>query len=58
MNLPNYISLIFILTTGLTLYLFLEDVKYSRVKTLSILGLWLIVQGLLGYMGFCGYHPK
>ncbi len=52
MNLPTYIPLIFVLTTGLTLYMFLKAVKYNRVKTLSIFAIWLFIQGVFGYMEF------
>ncbi len=51
MNLPSYISIIFILTTSLTLFLFLKASQNSKT-VLFVLTSWLALHGLLAYFGF------
>lgn len=50
-ELPFYIDLLFILTVGLTLILFLRASYFSK-KLLIILLSWLAVQGMLSFKGF------
>ncbi len=50
-KLPTYISLIFGLTTILTVYIFYKATKDS-ISTLIILLLWLVVQTLIALSGF------
>ena len=50
-NIPIYISLIFGVTTLLTVWLFYLATKNSTT-TLVILMLWLIVQTIIGLSGF------
>jgi len=51
MNLPIYIPLIFILTTGLTFFLFLKAASYSKTVALMMAS-WLLFQGVLSYLEF------
>jgi hypothetical protein len=49
-NLPAYVSVVFIIATLLTLYIFYEA---SHSKTvLLILSCWLMLQGIISYSGF------
>lgn len=50
-NLPVYINIVFILTTGLTVFLFYKATQRS-VTTLLILGSWLLIQAVLSFTGF------
>ncbi|MBK7123468.1 MAG: hypothetical protein IPH68_12045 [Chitinophagaceae bacterium] len=50
-NLPFYINIVFILTTGLTVFLFYKATQRS-VTTLVILGSWLLIQAVLSFTGF------
>jgi hypothetical protein len=50
-NLPIYITLIFGLTTILTIYLFYMSTKHSKI-TLLILFIWVSLQGIVGFSGF------
>jgi len=50
-SLPPYVSLIFILTTILTLWLFAKADHYSKL-TIFIIVLWLSVQGLISLSEF------
>ena len=50
-KLPTYISLVFALTTIVTVWFFYMATKNSRT-TLIILFLWLIVQAVIGLSGF------
>jgi len=54
MNLPIYIYLIFILTTGLTYFLFIKATDYSKTISFAVAG-WLFFQGILGYLEFYTY---
>lgn len=51
MSLPLLISIIFILTTGLGVFLFLKAAHYSAM-VFMILGVLLLLQGVLAYFGF------
>lgn len=51
MSIPSFVPLIFILTTGLTLYLFLKASNTYKLATLLLLG-WLVLNGILAYTGF------
>jgi len=50
-NLPFYINVAFILTTGLSVFLFYKATRAS-VTTLVIIGLWLMIQAVISYTGF------
>ena len=50
-NLPTYVSLVFILTTLLTIFLFYLATQNSTVS-LGILFAWLAFQGVLAATGF------
>lgn len=50
-NLPTYISIVFVLTTMLTVALFYKAANNSKI-TLVILLAWLILQGFIGSSGF------
>jgi len=50
-NLPTYISLVFGLTTILTVWLFYKSTNHSK-KTLLILVTWLALQTFIGLSGF------
>lgn len=50
-GLPFYLPLVFILTTLLTLGFFYKASHYSKT-TLVVLLFWLVVQGIVGYIGF------
>lgn len=50
-NLPSYISLVFIGTTFLTIWLFLRVTNYSK-NTLFILFSWTILQSIIALSGF------
>jgi hypothetical protein len=50
-SLPQYVSLIFIATTLLAVYLFFLAAKKS-IPALAIILLWMILQGMLAYIGF------
>lgn len=50
-NLPIYISIVFCLTTILTVGLFYKATNNSKT-TLAILLIWLIIQALIGFSGF------
>ncbi|MBL0047942.1 MAG: hypothetical protein IPP32_07610 [Bacteroidetes bacterium] len=50
-QLPAYISLVFILTTFLTVALFYKASHYSK-QVLVILSVWLSLEGIVGYSGF------
>lgn len=50
-NLPDYINIIFILTTLLTVFLFYKASKQSKI-TLIILLIWLAIQTVIGLSGF------
>lgn len=57
-NLPSYISTVFILTTFLTVGIFLFGVRQSAFETFPaklftfLLGFWLILQAVIGMSGF------
>lgn len=51
MDLPLYISIVFILTTFLSFYLFLKAAHYSKF-VFAVLAFWLLVHGLLSYFEF------
>jgi hypothetical protein len=48
---PLYSIILFILTTGLTIYFFLRATNYSA-SALIIISLWLLLQGVLTLSGF------
>jgi hypothetical protein len=48
---PTYISLVFITTTLLTIWLFFRAANYSKT-TLIILILWMVFQSILALLGF------
>lgn len=50
-NLPVYISLSFMFTTALTVFLFYKASGNSRLGLAILLG-WLVIQGLVAYSGF------
>ena len=50
-NLPLYISIIFVFTTCLTVFIFYKAANYSK-PALGIILIWLIVQSILGLRGF------
>lgn len=50
-NLPVYLPWTFILTTALTVYLFLKASSYSK-KVFAVIFVWLVLHGVLGYFGF------
>jgi hypothetical protein len=50
-SLPQYVSLIFIATTLLAVYVFFRAAKKS-IPALAIILLWMILQGMLAYIGF------
>lgn len=50
-NLPLYISLIFILTTFITVFIFYKASNDSKI-VLAIILLWLIIQSILSLIGF------
>ena len=50
-NLPAYIAIVFALTTLLTVFIFYKATKKSSA-TLIVLGVWLILQSLIGLSGF------
>lgn len=50
-NLPLYISLVFILTTFLTVFLFYKAANNS-LRTLLIILFWLIIQAVISLQGF------
>jgi len=50
-DLPQYISIVFILTTLLTVFLFCKAVKNPRISLFVLCG-WLILQAIVGYSGF------
>jgi hypothetical protein len=50
-NLPIYVSIVFILTTLLTVFLFYKATGRSKIS-LVILVLWLLLQAVLSYVGF------
>ena len=50
-HLPMYVNIVFILTTLLTVFLFYKAGNLSKIN-LGILGLWLLLQAVLSYVGF------
>jgi hypothetical protein len=50
-NLPYYISLVFVLTTVLTAWIFYKASNYSRA-TIAVLIIWLVLQALISMTGF------
>lgn len=50
-HLPMYVNIVFILTTLLTVFLFYKAGSLSKIN-LGILGLWLLLQAVLSYVGF------
>lgn len=52
-HLPFFISLCFVLTTFLTLFLFVKATKTFRIFVIISI-IWLVTQACLGYFGF--YH--
>lgn len=50
-NLPNYILVIFILTTALSLFWFYKASNHSK-RSLIFVSCWLILQGIVAYNGF------
>jgi hypothetical protein len=50
-NLPAYISLLFILTTIITVWLFYRATNYNRTTLVVVLG-WLALQAVLSFAGF------
>lgn len=50
-NLPLYVSIIFVLTTCVTVFIFYKAANYST-PTLCIILIWLLVQSILGLKGF------
>ncbi len=56
-NLPIYISLIFGLTTVLTVWMFYKAAHNSTI-TLLIIAVWLGVQAALGFSGFYTFTDK
>lgn len=50
-NLPDYLSWAFILTSALTVFLFLMASRYSK-KVLLIIFTWMVFHGILGYSEF------
>jgi hypothetical protein len=50
-NLPDYITILFILTTLMTIYLFYRATGNS-LQTLLILISWLLIQGIVSLTGF------
>jgi hypothetical protein len=49
--LPMYVNIVFILTTLLTVFLFYKADGKTKIS-LTILVLWLLLQAILGYLGF------
>lgn len=60
-QLPAYISIVFVLITLLTVYFFYKVANNSKV-TLTVLLVWLALQGLIGLQGFYtetkGFPPR
>jgi hypothetical protein len=50
-QLPLYISVFFVLTTLLTVYLFVRAAHFSRV-TIVVIVLWLVIQAVIALTGF------
>lgn len=50
-ELPLYVSIVFVLTTILTVFFFYKACHFSKV-TLIILVLWLVLQGIISVTGF------
>lgn len=50
-DVPLYVSLIFILTTALTLFLFIRATNPPKIVVVGLI-LWLALQAYLGYSGF------
>lgn len=50
-NLPLYVSIIFVFTTCLTLFIFYKVANHSK-PALGIILIWLIAQSILVYRGF------
>jgi uncharacterized membrane protein len=50
-NVPFYVPAVFILTTLLTAFIFYKASNRSRT-VLLIVGIWLLLQGIIGYTGF------
>lgn len=50
-NLPHYVSIIFVLTTCLTLFIFFKAANDLK-PALRILLIWLVAQSILGLTGF------
>ena len=50
-GLPTYVTIIFLLTTGLTFILFISSVKNKTTPAIIIL-VWLALNGVLAYKGF------
>jgi hypothetical protein len=50
-NLPNYIKIVFILITILTVLVFYSAARKSTL-TLGVIFIWLVFQGILGMRGF------
>jgi hypothetical protein len=60
-NLPLYISIVFILTTLLTVYLFYKATRQSKTS-MVVIALWLMIQAVLAFTGFYtvtdGFPPR
>src|ERR1700712_373110 len=50
-NLPVYVSILFILTALLSIWLFAKATSYSKLF-LVFIGIWVVFQSLLGIKGF------
>lgn len=50
-NLPAYIYILFVATTGLTVFLFYKATSHSRFF-LAVIIAWLALQGIAGMSGF------
>jgi hypothetical protein len=50
-NLPLYISIVFMLSTAFAVYIFWNAAGRSKI-VLSIIAVWLMVQGIISYSGF------
>lgn len=50
-DVPSYVSIVFILTAFLSIYLFYKATNKSKTVLIVII-LWIILQGILAYSGF------
>lgn len=51
-NLPNYVSVLFIAITFITVFLFINAITGAKKITMAVIACLVLVQGLLGFKGF------